>query len=140
MKASELHKISELDINESYFAEYGTDDLFKAITEQNNLLRENNEKLLGLLTDQEIRVGRNNRNWTILTITITIVLGIPAFVPLFRKDYTQELLLEIQEQRKLNTLKEQKDEQFHEKSIFLLDQLIHNQKSSKENLETDKSK
>lgn len=135
LELPELHKIPELNIDESFFAEHGIDDLFKTMTNQNNLLKENNEKLLGLLTDQEIRESKSNRNWTLLTIIITIILGIPAFVPLLRKDYNQELLLEIQEQRRLNTLKEQTTEQFREKSIFLLDQLIQNQTNAKENVE-----
>lgn len=48
----ELHNIFELNIDESYFVEHGKDNLFTTLTSQDNLLKENNEKLLNLLTDQ----------------------------------------------------------------------------------------
>ncbi|WP_158844647.1 hypothetical protein [Algibacter sp. L1A34] len=90
-------------INES-LSNVNLEDVFNELKEQNSQLRENNDKLVNTLTEQHTentKLSSSNSRLTLLTIIITIVLGVPNIFSLFSENYNQKILSEQIEQNKL---------------------------------------
>ncbi|WP_027137291.1 hypothetical protein [Gaetbulibacter saemankumensis] len=124
----------------SSLSDVGLEDVFNKLKEQNNQLRENNEQLLNTLNNQHIENGKLsslNSRLTILTILITIVLGVPNIISMFSENYNQKMFLEQKEQNRLLKENTIKLNSMLEQSIFFQEKRL-NQKLIDEQNESDK--